>query len=101
MNPWIVLPGLVVVAVVFVMLPVGLAVFRHYSRPKVIRCPVTGDEAAIQIDADGAAVRAALGQERLEVLDCSAWPQERCAQRCVIDAIETMREEPTGVAAAR
>jgi hypothetical protein len=98
MDPWIVLPGLVLVAIVFVMLPVGLAVFRHYSRPKMIRCPVTGEDAAIQVDAGDAGVRAALGQERLEILDCSRWPEERCAQACLVETMETMREAPTAVA---
>lgn len=83
MNPWVVVPALALVAVVYVLLPVGLAMSAHYRRPKVVRCPLTDAEAAIAVGRTGLAE--ALGRRSLRrVSSCSLWPERReCNRACL------------------
>ncbi|MBI4638891.1 MAG: hypothetical protein HY727_21350 [Candidatus Rokubacteria bacterium] len=83
MNPWIVLPTLAVLAVVFVMLPVGLAVYASYGRQKLVRCPETGGQAAVAVDRYRAGLGAALGTRLTRIRACSLWPgRQGCGQAC-------------------
>lgn len=95
MNPWIVLPQIVVLAVVFVMLPVGAAVYAQYRRRKLTRCPVTGGDVVIRVDAAQAGLNAALGRRRLSIAECSLWPaRQGCGQVCLTVSAETMPDAP-------
>lgn len=50
---------------------------------RLVTCPATGGQAAVDIDAGKAAIASIGGEARIEVLDCSLWPQRRaCAQTC-------------------
>jgi hypothetical protein len=83
-NPWIVLPWLAVVAVVFVLLPVAAAVYSRFRQPWRVPCPLQHADASIQVDAAAAARSEILGRPTLSVVGCSFWPERGgCAQGCV------------------
>lgn len=84
MNPWIVVPSLLLVAIVFVLLPVGAAVFSRFRHPWRVPCPIAHAEAQIGIDPVAAARAELMGRPHLSVVSCSLWPaRQGCAQRCV------------------
>lgn len=84
MNPWIVLPSLLLVAAVFVLLPVAAAVFSRFRHPSRVPCPVERAEAEIGIDALAAARAELTGRGDLTVVRCSFWPgRQGCEQRCL------------------
>ena len=93
MNPWVILSEMVLIAVALVMLPVGLAVWSNYRRPKIVTCPVESAEAVIRVDALQAGIDAALGRRRREVVACSRWPDGRCRHACVAEG-EAIRDAP-------
>ncbi len=82
MNLWLVLPVLVLIALVYVLLPVGVAAATRYRLPSPTRCPVTGQ--AAQVTFAHAGFAEVLGVRALrKVTSCSLWPARRhCAQRC-------------------
>lgn len=83
MTPWTVLLGLVLVAVVFVLAPVGLAAFWHWRRPWRLTCPRAGTLAQIRVGATRAAVASVLGR-RVSIDRCSLWPAVRgCREECM------------------
>lgn len=83
MRPELILPLIAVIAVVYVLLPVGLAMRARYRRPKLVRCPLLPCEATIAVR--GAALAEALGVRSLRrVRACSLWPRHRgCAEACL------------------
>jgi nucleotide-binding universal stress UspA family protein len=84
MNPWIVLLALALIATLYVVLPIGAATFARARRPWRLRCPRTGREAQIKLDATGAAVAEVLGREARSIERCSLWPALRgCRQECL------------------
>ena len=83
MNPWIVLPAIVALGIVYVMLPIGLETFFHYHRRKVLHCPEVGDEAWVLIDARRAGLSAAFGHPSLRGRSCFLWPpRDNCGRGC-------------------
>ena len=85
MNAPAVLLGVIILAVVFVMLPVGFAVYATWRRPRQLRCPVTERDTAVGVDAQAAGVAAAFGGGSLSVRDCSLWPENSgCGQECLL-----------------
>jgi hypothetical protein len=85
LNAPVVLLGLIGLTAVFVMLPVGLAVYSACRQPRRLRCPVTERDAAVRVDAYGAAVAAALGADSVRVSACSLWPENSgCGQECLL-----------------
>lgn len=84
MNPWIVLLAITLVAVFYVVLPVGVATFAHYRRARRLRCPLAGVGASVDVNATRAAVSEVAGGRKLNVRDCSRWPRAwGCRQQCV------------------
>lgn len=84
MEPWIVLPALAAITLVFVVAPVGLAAFTHWRRPFRLTCPRTALEAQIRVDARRTALGAVLGSPRAELDTCSLWPaQGGCRTECL------------------
>jgi nucleotide-binding universal stress UspA family protein len=94
MNPWIVLLGLALLAVVFVLAPVGLTAFWHWRRPLRLTCPRAGTLAQVRVDATRAAIMSVLGG-RATIERCSLWPSRHgCREECLAlpaDALVTMR----------
>jgi hypothetical protein len=83
MNATLVLASLVLLAVGYVMVPVGLAARQHFRRHKLVRCPRLGLSAGVLIRRAGLAE--ALGCRSLRrVADCTFWPRHQaCGQRCL------------------
>lgn len=83
-SPWIVVIAILAVAAVYVLLPLVGDTFRRYRRSRILRCPETGKEAEVGIDAPRAAVTSAFGHPLLRVKSCSLWPERRdCRQKCL------------------
>ncbi len=94
MNAWIVLPAIVVVAVLFVLLPVGAATFARYRRPRQLRCPLAATDASVQVDAARAALWELIGARLLRVRACSRWPRAwGCRQQCLAQEEASAGEE--------
>jgi nucleotide-binding universal stress UspA family protein len=84
MNPWAILLALVVLAVVFVVAPVGVTTFAHWRRPWRLTCPRAGTEAQIKVAATRAAVAAVLGRRAPGIERCSLWPARLgCREECL------------------
>lgn len=83
-SPWILVAAILAAAVVYVLLPVVGDTFRRYRVSKVLRCPETGKEAEVGIDASRAALTSAVGHPLLRVKNCSLWPERKdCGQDCL------------------
>ena len=82
--PWVVLTGIVAVAVVYVLLPVVGDVFLRFRARRQITCPETGANAEVGVDARKAALTAAFRHPVLQVKNCSLWPERKgCEQSCL------------------
>lgn len=82
--PWNFLIAIAVLAVGYVLLPVAATTFFDYRGKKSLRCPLTGGEAKVGIDARRAAFTSVFGKTRLRVQDCSLWPgKKHCTQDCL------------------
>lgn len=85
MNAPAVLLGLVVLAVAYVMMPVGVAVWAAWRHPRRLRCPVRARDAVVNVDARRAGVTAAFGGQSLLLRGCSLWPESAgCGQECLL-----------------
>jgi hypothetical protein len=79
---WTVIPLIAIVALLYVVVPVGLTARRHFRSHKLVRCPVLGLGAGVVIRRAGLAE--ALGWPALRrVSECTYWPRHKgCAQGC-------------------
>ncbi len=57
MNPWLVVPVLAVIALVYVLLPVGIAMAAWHRRQKLVRCPEIPGHAAVLVAPEPASRR--------------------------------------------
>ena len=100
MNVWLILLGIVVLAALYVVLPVAATTFSHYRRAWRLRCPTDGATAQIRVDATRAAMGEVLGRPALEVARCSLWPKLRlCTQACLALPASEMRPVRRGAPA--
>jgi nucleotide-binding universal stress UspA family protein len=84
MNGGLILLGIVVIAVLYVVLPVAATTLSHYRRAWRLPCPADGAAAQIVIDAPRAAIGAVSGRPTLAVAHCSRWAKLRfCKQECL------------------
>ena len=94
-NPWIVLIAVLAVALLYVLMPLMADTYRRLRKSRALRCPETGGQVRVDIDASRAAVTSAFGRPLLRVRRCSLWPaKEQCNQGCLtlpeVEAPETM-----------
>jgi hypothetical protein len=83
-HPWIVVIAVLGIGVLYVLLPLVADTFRRYRRSRVLRCPETGGQAEVGVDASRAAFTSAFGRPQLRAESCSLWPEkEKCAQDCL------------------
>ena len=83
-TPLIIIAAIIALAVLYVMTPVALDTFSRYRTKRVLRCPETGEEAEVNIDAGRAALTSAVGRTLLRVKNCSLWPERKeCEQDCL------------------
>ncbi len=84
-GPWMALAAIAAIALLYVMVPVATEVFFRYRGRHTVRCPETGTDAEVEIDAAHAALTAVPGPPRLRIAACSFWPERGdCAQRCMV-----------------
>ncbi len=95
MNPWIVVVGIVLIAVVYVALPVGLAMSARYRRWKIVGCPTAYRPTAILVGRAGLAE--ALGLRSLRrIRGCSLWPERYgCDRRCLALSDDDIHDAPS------
>jgi hypothetical protein len=83
MDPWIVVPGLIIVAVVLVVWPVAMAARGFWAVRRRLICPEVGVVATVLLDR--AAIAEVLGSGFRRVRECSCWPERRpCGEECAI-----------------
>jgi hypothetical protein len=94
MDPWIVIPFLGVIAILFVIVPIGGSVYAQFRRPKLVRCPTRNGDAVICVNPVRAAVAESLGV-RIMIAECSLWPKHgTCGQDCLRVTPWSMRDAP-------
>ncbi len=84
--------------VVILLLPVLWAeqTYRTYRDARAVNCPETHARAAVRFNAWRAAWSSLEGPPKLQLSDCTRWPERSdCGQECIPDAL---RAEPSGTA---
>lgn len=82
-NPWLVIAGVIGIAVLYVLAPHVAHTFGRFQAGRTVRCPETGTEARVAVNAARAAITSAFGGPSLHVEGCSLWPDRRgCARTC-------------------
>lgn len=75
-----------VVALLYVVLPIAATRFFAIKGRRVITCPETRTLEGVEVDAWRAALSAALGGSALRLANCSRWPQRAdCGQECLAE----------------
>jgi hypothetical protein len=75
---------ILVLAFVYVMLPVAVSTYQTLRGVQVVTCPATHARTAIEVDELHAAFTSVLGPTDLVVADCAEWPDRAgCGQECV------------------
>ena len=93
-TPWIIIAAIAAIAVLYILLPVAADTFSRYRAKRVLRCPETGGEAEVSVDASRAAFFSTLGRTILRVKDCSLWPERKgCGQDCLKPAAPSKASE--------
>ena len=83
-NPGVVIIAVLAVGLLFVLLPWAAHIFGRYRAPRAVRCPETGTNAWVEVDALHAALTAAGGAPRLRARGCSLWADRgACAVTCL------------------
>ncbi len=83
-HPWIVVIAVLGIAALYVLVPVVADFYRRYRSSRVLRCPETGQQVEVAIDASHVAFTSAFGRPQLRVKRCSHWPERKeCAQDCL------------------
>ena len=84
MNPTTVIPLLIVIAVVFVVLPVAIAAYRFYRVTHTVHCPRMLTKATVTVDARRAARAAVTGSTALSATTCSLLvARPECRTECL------------------
>ncbi|MBI2462387.1 MAG: hypothetical protein HYV61_13030 [Candidatus Rokubacteria bacterium] len=87
-HPWIVLLAMILLGVFYVLLPTVLGTLATYRAARLLRCPETGRDAEVRVDAVRAAWTSVVSRSQLEVKDCSFWPaQGGCGRACVAHGV--------------
>jgi hypothetical protein len=71
MNPTVIIPLLIAIAVVFIFLPVAIATYSFYRAPRVVRCPRLRAKATVSVDPWQAVRRALMGSRAVSATACS------------------------------
>lgn len=87
-HPFLVVGAIAALGLAYVVFPVVMQTFLQYRKSRSLNCPEEGKAATVNIDAKTAARTAAVGVARLQVLNCSLWPEKcGCAQSCLMQTL--------------
>jgi hypothetical protein len=102
-TPLVVTLGVVAVGLLYVTVPTAMEAFLRYRKRRNVRCPETGADERIKVDAGHAALTSTYGRPKLRVEDCSQWPERQdCDQACLAESAgKADRPAPKTVAQAR
>lgn len=82
-TPLLLIAAILGLAAVYVVPAIMLEVYSRYCGARELDCPNTRRAATIRMDARHAALTAVLGRPKVNVVDCSLWPERRsCDQGC-------------------
>ena len=88
LQPLLFILGLMVVALLYIEMPVISEALVRFRQRRRITCPEHGHEADVKIDAAHAAMTAAVGRRDIRVEECSRWPEkEGCDQHTSVHPI--------------
>jgi len=91
----------IVVAYLIHRLSVGGHEIRSLFGPKLVTCPETHEPVAVKVALGRAAVAAIAGKERIELCQCSRWPERAdCDQACLPELKENPEEHGVWTIAA-
>ncbi|MEK6710153.1 MAG: hypothetical protein AABZ64_06210 [Nitrospinota bacterium] len=83
-QPVLLIVLIVALAALYVLLPVAADAYGRFRSRRRVRCPETGEETSIQVDAEHAARTSLIGRPRLQIADCRHWPgRHGCGQKCL------------------
>jgi len=83
-GPWPLLLAILGTSLLYVLAPIVAGVFARYRKPRIVRCPETGEAVMMRIDARHAAATSVFGPPEVRVTACSRWPErEGCDQACI------------------
>ncbi len=83
-HPWIVVIAVLAIAALYVLVPVVADFYRRYRESRALRCPETGQQVEVGIDASHVALTSAFGRPKIRVKSCSHWPERKgCEQECL------------------
>jgi len=83
-NPMMVILGVLLVALFFVVVPMFAIGLTSFRRRRMVRCPVTSQDASVEVSKTSAALSEFQREPKLRLVDCSLWPgHEDCGQTCV------------------
>jgi hypothetical protein len=86
-TPVVVTLAVVAVGLLYVTAPTAVDAFLRYNKRRSVRCPETGGDETIKIDAGHAALTSTYGRPKLRVEDCSRWPERHdCDQACLAES---------------
>src|SRR5262245_27555928 len=83
-SPWLLIATILLLAVLYVVVPVAGRAWMKYRGRRIITCPETKAPAAVDVNAVGFAFRSIAGRPSPRLQDCSRWPErEGCGQECL------------------
>lgn len=84
-DPWLVIAGIVALALGYVLVPVMSDTFARFRRARHISCPEMDMGAEIRLDAPRAALTAAVRHRpQVRIRSCSLWAwRTACRQACL------------------
>lgn len=90
---YILLTALVIVVVfAFLALRRGVQAYLKFRGQRLVSCPETHHPAAVRVAAAKVGLEALVGTERLELSQCSRWPERQdCPQDCLAQIEEAPR----------
>jgi uncharacterized protein DUF1761 len=87
---WLLLVLLAVSAVVVMPVLLGWEFFKQYRGVRAVSCPENHQRVAVSFNALRAAATQLAGRPRLEIAECTRWPERAdCGQECLHDAQQT------------
>jgi hypothetical protein len=82
-SPLLLMAAILGLGAVYVVPAVVMEAYSRYSGTRDLACPNTHQTATVRMDARRAALTAAYGRPKVQVVDCSLWPGHKdCDRGC-------------------